>query len=243
MRKQIFIFSVVVAFLFFCSGEASGRPIADNDNSAFVVVTDVIPDAELDIRYFTTYNFTGDRVPGYDEPVALLTREAADSLRAVSNDLRAKGYRIKIFDAYRPQCAVDFFMKWAQKPADVRMKKDFYPEIGKAMIIPQGYVARKSGHTRGSTIDLTIVDIKSGEEVDMGSPFDYFGTVSHATIQPGQKAGAHKPISKEQYRNRMILRQAMTNHGFRPYNGEWWHFTLRNEPFPSTYFSFPVKRK
>lgn len=237
--KSIFVFALTLL----CCCNVYNVTAQENDRSGFVLISDVVPDAVMDIRYYTAYNFTGDSVPGYEEPVALMTRQAADSLKAVSEELRKKGYRIKVFDAYRPQCAVDFFMKWAQKPTDVRMKKDFYPEISKSMIIPQGYVARKSGHTRGSTIDLTLVDLKSGEEIDMGSTFDYFGSISHANILPGQKAGTHKPINKNQYQNRMILRNAMEHHGFKAYNGEWWHFTLRNEPFPHTYFTFPVRRK
>ncbi|MDO5442706.1 MAG: M15 family metallopeptidase [Bacteroidia bacterium] len=210
------------------------------DNSAFVLVTDVVPDAILEIRYYSTYNFIGDRIPGYEEPIAIITRQAADSLKVVSDELLEQGYRLKIFDAYRPQCAVDYFMEWAKDVDDVRMKEYFYPELDKSVLIPQDYIAEKSGHTRGSTIDLTLFDMNTEREVDMGCTYDYFGVASHPDVQPGQEVGAYKPINEEQYRNRMILREAMLRHGFKPYDCEWWHFTLKDEPFPDTYFTFPL---
>ena len=211
-----------------------------NIEKDFVLVTDAVPDAILEIRYHSTYNFIGERIPGYEEPVALLTRQAADSLKVVSDELLQLGYRLKIFDAYRPQCAVDYFMEWAKDTSDVRMREYFYPELDKSVLIPQGYIAEKSGHTRGSTIDLTLFDMETEREVDMGCTFDYFGVASHPDLLPGQEAGSYKPISEEQYLNRMILRNAMLRHGFKPYDCEWWHFTLENEPFPDTYFNFPV---
>lgn len=211
-----------------------------NDGSAFVLVTDAVPDAILEIRYYSTYNFIGERIPGYEEPVAIITREAADSLKIVSDELLRQGYRLKVFDAYRPQCAVDYFMEWARDTGDVRMREYFYPELDKSILIPQGYIAERSGHTRGSTIDLTLFDIKAGKEVDMGCTFDYFGVASHPDVLPGQEIGAYQPITEKQYRNRMILREAMVRHGFKPYECEWWHFTLENEPYPDTYFTFPI---
>lgn len=205
-----------------------------------MLLTDIIPDAILEIRYYSSYNFIGERIPGYQEPVALLTRQAADSLKAVSDELLMQGYRLKIFDAYRPQCAVDFFMEWAEDTADVRMKEYFYPELDKPVLIPQEYIAKKSGHTRGSTVDLTLFDMKTEREVDMGCTYDYFGVASHPDILPGQEVGAYRPITEEHYRSRMILRDAMLRHGFKPYDCEWWHFTLENEPYPDTYFTFPI---
>lgn len=231
MKHPLFFALAVAAISVSCSNDAA------ND---FVLVTDVVPDAILEIRYYSTYNFIGDRIPGYEEPVALLTRQAADSLKVVSDDLLQQGYRLKIFDAYRPQCAVDYFMKWAKDTSDVRMKEYFYPELFKSVLIPQGYIARKSGHTRGSTIDLTLFDMKTEREVDMGCTFDYFGMASHPDVLPDQEIGSYKPITEEQYLNRMILRNAMLRHGFKPYECEWWHFTLENEPFSDTYFNFPV---
>ena len=202
-----------------------------SDSSDFVLVGDFIPQVILEIRYYSTFNFIGDRIDGYEQPVALLTREAATALKAASEELLKKGYRLKIFDAYRPQKAVDHFIRWAKDIYDTRMKDYFYPELDKSEIIPRGYVLEHSGHSRGSTVDLTLFDMKAAKDVDMGGPFDYFGELSHPD---------YKGISQEQYNNRMILRDAMTRHGFLPLAEEWWHFTLKNEPFPDTCFTFPV---
>lgn len=211
------------------------------DTSDFVLVSEVVLDAILEIRYHSTFNFIGDRIPGYDEPIAVLTRQAADSLKAVSDDLRTQGYVLKIFDAYRPQCAVDYFMAWAEDTTDVRMKEYFYPELDKSILVPQEYVARRSSHTRGSTVDLTLFDMRLQRDVDMGCTFDYFGLASHPSLQPGEPAGAYPPITQEQYNNRMILQSAMLRHGFKLYDCEWWHFTLAGEPYPETYFAFPLQ--
>ncbi|MCQ2166437.1 MAG: M15 family metallopeptidase [Bacteroidales bacterium] len=209
----------------------------------FVLVSDVIPDAMLDIRYHCAFNFIGERIPGYEQPVAIMTRSSCDSLKAVADELREKGLTIKIFDAYRPQCAVDFFMEWALDTLDVRTREYFYPELDKTVLVPQQYVARQSSHTRGSTVDLTLFDKSSQKDLDMGGTFDYFGLVSHPDLLPGEEAGACSPINEEQYRNRMLLREAMLRHGFLPYECEWWHFTLDDEPFPDTYFTFPVSER
>ena len=210
---------------------STGNGIPNDDSSGFVLVNDVVPDAILEIRYYSTYNFVGERIDGYEEPLAFLTKEAATALKGVSDDLMKKGYRLKIYDAYRPQKAVDHFMRWAADADDTRMKEYFYPEIKKEDIIPLGYVLEKSGHTRGSTVDLTLFDMTTEKEVDMGGTFDYFGELSHPD---------NKSISDEQYANRMILRDAMMAHGFKPLDEEWWHFTLADEPYPDTYFTFPV---
>ena len=241
MNKRQFIMgsAIVIALLSSCKNTKTAI-LPQEDSSDFVLVTDVVPDAILEIRYYCSYNFIGDRIPGYDEPIALITRQAADSLKVVSDELLQQGYRLKVFDAYRPQCAVDYFMEWAKDTGDVRMREYFYPELDKSILIPQGYIAEKSGHTRGSTIDLTLFDMKTEREVDMGCTFDYFGVASHPDVMPGQEIGAYKPITEEQYRNRMILREAMLRHGFKPYDCEWWHFTLENEPYPDTYFTFPI---
>ncbi|MGM9703560.1 MAG: M15 family metallopeptidase [Prevotella sp.] len=228
-----------------CGSDASnsGQTRPEEDASDFVLLTDVVPDVILEIRYYGTYNFIGRRIPGYDEPIAILTRQAADSLKKVSDDLISQGYRLKIFDAYRPQKAVDYFMEWAKDVGDTLMKPYFYPELDKAVLVPQEYVAERSGHTRGSTIDLTLFDMQTEKEVDMGCTYDYFGLASHPSAQPGQEVGAYKPINQQQYDNRMILQRAMVAHGFKPYDCEWWHFTLKNEPYPDTYFVFPIARK
>lgn len=204
------------------------------DSSDFVLLTDVVPDAILEIRYYSTYNFVGDRIDGYEQPVALLTKEAAEALKKVSDELKEKGYRLKIFDAYRPQKAVTNFVNWSKDIDDTRMKEYFYPELDKSVLFEQGYIDEKSGHSRGSTVDLTLFDMKTEKEVDMGGTFDYFGQLSHPD---------YKDITEEQYNNRMILRNAMLNNGFKPLAEEWWHFTLENEPFPDTYFQFPVSEE
>lgn len=202
-----------------------------DDASDFVLLSEAVPDAILEIRYYSTYNFIGDRVDGYEEPLAFLTKEAAAALREVSDDVVAKGYRLKIYDAYRPQRAVTNFVNWAKEPDDTRMKEYFYPELDKDVLFPQGYIAEHSGHSRGSTVDLTLFDMRTEKEVDMGGTFDYFGELSHPD---------YRDITDEQYENRMILREAMTSHGFKPLVEEWWHFTLEDEPYPDTYFTFPV---
>lgn len=252
MKKTV-IFSAILALALSCvscSSNNRSQPASKKEAKAtiqqtkpsdFVVLSDVVPDVILEIRYFSTYNFIGRRIPGYEQPVALLTRVAADSLKKVSDDLIQQGYRLKIFDAYRPQQAVDYFMKWAKDNADTLMKPYFYPELQKSVIVPRGYVAEHSGHTHGSTIDLTLFDMKLEKEVDMGATYDYFGVASHPDVQPGQKIGNYKPINKQQYDNRIILRKAMLRHGFKPLDCEWWHFTLKNEPYPDTYFNFPVR--
>ena len=213
--------------------EAVVNKSASNDGKeGFVVVTDVVPDVILEIRYFSTFNFMGVRVDGYNAPIAYLTKEAADSLKAVSDDVKAMGYRLKIFDAYRPQCAVDHFVRWSQVPSDTLTKQYFYPDIEKPRLFEEGYIAKKSRHSCGSTIDLTLFDMKTEKEVDMGSPFDWLGEESHPDY-----AG----VTAEQHKNRMILREAMVRHGFRGISTEWWHFVLKNEPYPDTYFNFPIE--
>ncbi len=239
--RQFLLFGAIIGTLLFSCKKSTEAPVApEADCSGFVLLSEVVPDAILEIRYYSTYNFIGDRIPGYEEPIAILTREAADSLKVVSDELMQQGYRLKIFDAYRPQCAVDYFMEWAKDTSDVRMKEYFYPELDKSVLIPQEYIAEKSGHTRGSTVDLTLFDMRTEREVDMGCTYDYFGVASHPDVQPGQEVGAYEPINEEQYRHRMILREAMLRHGFKPYDCEWWHFTLADEPYPDTYFTFPL---
>jgi len=205
-----------------------------SDSSDFVLLSDVVPDAIQEIRYYSTYNFVGDRIAGYEEPVALLTKEAAIALKGASDELVQKGYRLKIYDAYRPQMAVTKFMNWALDENDVRMKQYFYPELDKSVLFPQGYIAEHSGHSRGSTVDLTLFDMTTEKEVDMGGTFDYFGELSHPD---------YTGITEEQYANRMLLRDVMLRHGFQPLEEEWWHFTLKDEPYKDTYFTFPVTTK
>ena len=204
---------------------------ANQIRSGFVVISEAVPDVILEIRYYSTYNFVGSRIDGYEEPVALMTKEAAKALKAVSDDVKAQGYRLKIYDAYRPARAVAHFCRWA-KDADTSMKRAFYPNLDKANLFKQDYIASKSGHSRGSTVDLTLFDMKTGKEVDMGGTFDMLDPSAHPD---------YKGITEQQYENRQILRQAMMRHGFKPLYSEWWHFTLRDEPYPNTYFDFPVR--
>ena len=243
-----FVLSIMATMLSSCM-----TTVQNAAPEGFVHLAEAVPDAILEIRYYSTYNFVGARIDGYEQPTAMLTVEAAKALKAVSDDVKAQGYRLKIFDAYRPQRAVTHFMNWAKDTADTRMKRYFYPNLDKSVLFAQGYIAEKSGHSRGSTVDLTLFDMAAEKEVDMGGTFDWFGKESHpdwcgnpATGEyMGEFAGDTQPkdgkINAAQFRNRMILRQAMMRHGFRPLAEEWWHFTLENEPYPNTYFTHPVK--
>lgn len=257
MRRIIYcllsLLLVTAALLWTLNACEKNDEVADIYNSSqFVTLTDAVPDAILEIRYYGTYNFVGSRIDGYMEPTALLTRQAADSLRAVSDDVMAQGYRLKIYDAYRPQCGVDHFMRWAADISDVKMKPYFYPDLDKSVLFDQEYIMAKSGHTRGSTIDMTLFDMDTEKELDMGGTFDWFGPESHPDFCGNPETGEYtgdnsksptgRSITPQQFENRMILRRAMLKHGFKPLDTEWWHFTLKNEPFPDTYFNFPVKQ-
>lgn len=202
-----------------------------DNRSGFVSVGQVISDILLDIRYYCSFNFVGERIDGYEHPSALLTYEATRALKNASDEALRHGFRLKIFDAYRPQKAVDHFMRWAENSADTRMKAYFYPELDKNCVIPQGYIARYSSHSRGSAVDLTLFDMSLQQDIDMGGTFDYFGSLSHP---------AYPGISEKQHTNRMLLQNLMVKHGFRPLEVEWWHFQLENEPYPDTFFTFPV---
>ena len=241
MRRILLLITAAMACA--CAGAQVKH---SDDSSGFVPITDVVPDVILEIRYFGTYNFVGARIDGYLAPTAWLTREAADSLKAVSDDMIKQGYRLKIYDAYRPQCAVDHFMRWGADVKDTLMRRYFYPNIDRSRLFELGYIAKKSGHTRGSTVDLTLFDMNTEKEVDMGGTFDWFGSESHPDCGGNPDTGEYRQndtITAQQFANRMILRRAMLRHGFKPYNSEWWHFTLRNEPYPDTYFTFPVQQK
>lgn len=185
-----------------------------------------------EIRYFGDHNFVGRRINGYEAPLCLLTREAATALAAVQRDLAASGLGLKAFDCYRPARAVAHFVRWARDPGDQARKADFYPEVDKRNLFRDGYIAARSGHSRGSTIDLTLVRLDDGRELDMGSPHDFFGTRSWPS---------DRTISGAAQANRQTLAAAMRRRGFRPYDREWWHFTLRTEPYPDSYFDFPVR--
>lgn len=224
---------IALLSLFFltCTSNRSQKPTTELPTT-FVYIQQVIPDVLYDIRYASKHNFIGKSIKGYKKSTAMLSAPAADSLKKVQHYLKTHGYRIKIFDAYRPQSAVNHFIKWAKVPDDTLMKREFYPQIDKRNLFKLGYIAAKSGHTRGSTVDLTIVDATTGKEVDMGSPFDFFGNISHH--------GSHE-ISAKQEANRLILKEAMIRFGFKALPEEWWHYTLIDEPYPTTYFDFDVK--
>jgi len=201
------------------------------DPSGFVILGDFIPQIVQEIRYYSTYNFIGDRIDGYEEPIALLTKEAARALKSVSNEMMVQGYRLKIYDAYRPAYAVKHFVLWGIEDTDIRMKPYFYPDLQKQELFAKGYIAKMSSHSRGSAVDLTLLDMKTGKELDMGSPFDLFSEASHPD---------YKGVTEEQHNNRMLLQKVMVRNGFSPIDCEWWHFALTKEPYPDTYFNFPV---
>lgn len=209
--------------------EHRNRP--ETDPSGFVLLADVVPHIVQEIRYYSTYNFIGERIDGYEEPCAILTREAARALKAASNELSVQGYRLKVFDAYRPVCAVKQFVLWEIEDQDIRMKPYFYPDLEKQELFARGYIAKRSSHSRGSALDVTLLSMETGKELDMGSPFDLFSEKSHPD---------YRGITEEQFGNRMILQHAMVRCGFDTLDCEWWHFCLANEPYPDTYFEFPV---
>ena len=204
-----------------------------NDSANFVLLTDIVPDILLDLRYYSTFNFVGQRIRGYEAPLALATKATAHVLKSVAKQASLKGYRLLIYDAYRPQRSVQHFQDWGDDPNDQVMKPYFYPDVQKSDLFKLGFIMRESAHTRGSTLDLTLFDMNQGRVVDMGSNFDFFGqrSFSDYTID----------LSVKQAANRQILNHLMKSHDFIPLKEEWWHFTLANEPFPDTYFDFPIK--
>ncbi len=252
MLAAILLITCGACIITCCNNDDETVLAPTDDSSQFVTLTDVVPDAILEIRYFGTYNFVGTRIDGYEEPTALMTKQAAQALKRVSDDVRKLGYRLKIYDAYRPQKGVDHFVRWAQDVKATEMKPYFYPDLDKSVLFAQEYIMEKSGHTRGSTVDLTLFDMNTEKELDMGGTFDWFGPESHPDFCGNPETGEYtgdnsksptgRSITPEQFAHRMILRKAMLDNGFKPLDSEWWHFTLRNEPFPDTYFTFPVKQ-
>lgn len=204
---------------------------ADQMPEGFIYVDEVVEGVLLDIRYAGENNFVGEPIDGYMDEKAILTCEAAEQLALVSQDLRPMGYRLLIFDAYRPQRAVDHFVRWAQDLEDTRMQVQFYPKLDKQELFKKGYIAKRSGHSRGSTVDLTLVH-EDGTPLDMGCDFDCFDPIASHHAQG---------LAPQQQENRARLRKAMEIHGFRAYEAEWWHYTLINEPYPAVSFNFPVK--
>lgn len=215
----------------------TGEPDVEDGQlpKGFVYVDEVIPNIVLDMRYTTTNNFVGAPIDAYNGNRCILTKEAADALKLVQEDLAEFGMGLKIFDAYRPQKAVDHFARWAEDLDDDINKGIYYPDVPKDQLFEKGYIAAKSGHSRGSTADLTIISLKEGEdreELFMGTRFDFFGPESWPNFQE---------ISLTSRAHRKLLQLVMEKHGFKHLPEEWWHFTLADEPYPDTYFNFPVE--
>ena len=215
-------------------GMVSTFSLAQELPENFVLIKDFVPSISVEMRYGTNNNFTGKPIPGYESRQAVITITTASALKKVQKELNKLGLGLKIFDAYRPQKAVDYFIKWSNQPSDTVMKNKYYPNLKKETLFDLGYIALKSGHTRGSTVDVTLLYVsgpKKGKEVDMGSVWDLFG------VRSGY---AYEAVSNSQKENRKLLRELMITHEFLPYDKEWWHFSLNNEPYPDTYFDFIV---
>ncbi|MFO7727363.1 MAG: M15 family metallopeptidase [Desulfonatronovibrio sp.] len=245
--KKIFLILILLS-VYAQAGEIPG---------SFVEIRKVIPEAVMDIRYYTGHNFIGRRIDGYEAPKCYLTREAAQALSGVQSDLRPFGLGIKIYDCYRPQKAVDHFVRWAEDVSDTTAKTEFYPTVDKKNLFRDGYIAKKSSHSRGSTVDLSIVELPAPDQpvfipgqtgqkecflprdqrfpdnsIDMGTGFDCFHELSHPE---------NPDLPLAQRLNRLLLKTLMEKHGFVYYDKEWWHFTLKEEPFPDRYFNFTVR--
>ncbi|NES83980.1 MAG: M15 family metallopeptidase [Moorea sp. SIO2B7] len=236
MIKFVVVFiTIVLVFIF--------QP-ANSQNENFVDIKKIIPSIQLDIRYYIDYNFVGQQIEGYNAPKCLLTRDASQALLEVQEELMHKSYSLKVYDCYRPQRSVDHFVRWAQDIDDQKMKSDFYPNVDKQNLFIEGYIADRSSHSRGSTVDLTMVSIPTPPQegyspyrtfidnsIDMGTSFDFFDPSSHTLTSQ---------VDDTQQANRLLLKAVMEKHGFRNYSREWWHYTFINEPFPNTYFDFPI---
>ena len=221
--KRILLLCFVI-----CSLEACTQ----NLPKGFSYLSDVDSTIQKELRYITSNNFLGTPVDGYEKDTLIISTKAAEALQKVQSKLKEFGLGLKVFDAYRPQQAVDHFVRWAKVLNDTLTKQQYYPDVAKKNLFKLDYIASRSGHTRGSSVDLTIVDLKTGNELDMGSGFDFFGIPSHPS---------YPKLTSAQRSNRLLLRNLMLEAGFQPYSKEWWHFTLKNEPFPETYFNFPIK--
>ena len=222
----------IVPFLSACSSPIEYAGNANDVSGPVVSVNEIIPDALFDIRYYSGDNFLGARVDGYVKPLCFLTEPAGSALTQVQQEVSQQGYTLKIFDCYRPQRAVDHFVRWVQDLNDQKMKILYYPNEDKSRLIEKGYIADRSGHSRGSTVDLTLARASDATELYMGTPYDYFDTRSNT---------ADPRITERQRDNRLLLKTAMEKHGFVNYDKEWWHYTLDDEPYPDTYFDFPVE--
>ena len=198
----------------------------------FVYAKSIIPDLDVELRYFSDHNFVGDTIDGYKANRLIITKGTAEKLKLVQDELQQQNLCLKVYDGYRPQRAVNHFIRWARQLNDTISKSEFYPEVNKRDLFNAGYIASRSGHSRGSTLDLTIIDGETSEPLDMGSPFDFFGEESWVE---------HNDLTEIQKKNRQLLQTVMLKHNFRNYPKEWWHFTLRWEPFPKTYFDFEIE--
>ena len=226
MKKKILIIVLI------CLGFAFNKSVNIQLPQGFVHVKEIIPDLDVELRYFSTHNFVGDTIDGYKANTLILTLQTAKALKQVQDELQNQNLCLKVYDGYRPQRAVNHFMRWASNLNDTLNKQEFYPTVEKRFLFQDGYIATQSGHSRGSTIDLTIIDGNTSKPLDMGSPYDFFGEPSWVEYQN---------ISEKQKQNRQLLQNVMQKNGFRNYPQEWWHFTLIGEPFPDTYFDFVVE--
>lgn len=222
MKKMIYLLALSISMGVFSQNLPKG----------FVYLQNVDASIQKELRYLSTNNFIGKPIDGYINDCIIISKPTALALKKIQTKLKKDSLSLKIFDAYRPQQAVNHFVRWAKVINDTLMKKQYYPKVSKSQLFNLGYIASKSGHSRGSTVDVTLVNLKTGKELDMGSPYDFFGTRSHPF---------YRKISESQKENRMLLRRMMLKNGFKPYDNEWWHFTLKDEPYPKTYFNFPVK--
>jgi D-alanyl-D-alanine dipeptidase len=224
--------AAVIAATVTLADAAMAQPRPDQRPETFVDAASLAPGLIVEARYATAFNFVGRPIEGYDRPICYQTKPAAAALAEVVADLKPRGLTLKVFDCYRPGRAVAHFLRWARNLGDEKMKPQFYPDVDKGTLFRDGYIAAKSGHSRGSTADLTLVRRADGQELDMGTPFDFFSRRSWPS---------DRRVSVEAQANRRLLAEAMNKRGFRPYEKEWWHFTLRHEPYPDTYFDFPVR--
>lgn len=232
--RSLILHRLGIALLLFyalgaCALNAAAPP------AGFVSVADAAPGVVLDMRYAGSDNFVGEPIDGYTKPTAIMTGAAVAALKNVQADLQRFGLGLKVFDAYRPQRAVDRFVRWAKDLHDTRMQVEYYPRVPKQNLFKEDYIAAKSGHSRGSSVDATLIYRDAdgtAHELDMGTRFDFFDPSSWPE---------YPCLTAAQRANRMLLQAVMEKHGFKPYPKEWWHFTLRNEPYPDTYFDFPVE--
>ena len=220
--------SFIIFFTVLISSQISSQTLP----KGFSYVSEIDATIKKELRYGTSNNFIGKPIDGYLKDSLIISKPAAKALKEIQTKLMLSGLSLKIFDAYRPQQAVDHFVRWAKVMNDTLMKQLYYPDVQKSELFTLGFIASKSGHTRGSTVDLSIVDVKTNKEVDMGSSYDFFGEKSHPF---------YKKITEAQMKNRMLLRIIMIKNGFIPYDNEWWHFTLKDEPYPTTYFNFLIE--